>query len=270
MKAKLGGTLSSAALYTKDGRLDESTGDADGLYALVKASDSSSAYFITLDGDREKIVSDIRAFQIANGKICYLTTDKDLYLADIDGAQATDAVKLAGEVVDFDIAADGETVYYVKNFEEKEKSASLYRYSVAQGEAEKLSSDAYTLGFWGLYYSYYSLSSDGKTVFFFEQMQSIGDTYSTSGVLKCATVGSEPVQVSTDIMVSLESGLLNGSIDPKHVMLEKYISLDEEKNILVNWMYFDGTQAQALAKEIYHSYTEKTVIADPPAQEDAE
>lgn len=85
VKAKLGGTLSSAALYTKDGRLDESTGDADGLYALVKASDSSSAYFITLDGDREKIVSDIRAFQIANGKICYLTTDKDLYLADIDG-----------------------------------------------------------------------------------------------------------------------------------------------------------------------------------------
>ena len=111
VKAKLGGTLSSAALYTKDGRLDESTGDADGLYALVKASDSSSAYFITLDGDREKIVSDIRAFQIANGKICYLTTDKDLYLADIDGAQATDAVKLAGEVVDFDIAADGEMVY---------------------------------------------------------------------------------------------------------------------------------------------------------------
>ena len=270
VKAKLGGTLSSAALYTKDGRLDESTGDADGLYALVKASDSSSAYFITLDGDREKIVSDIRAFQIANGKICYLTTDKDLYLADIDGAQATDAVKLAGEVVDFDIAADGETVYYVKNFEEKEKSASLYRYSVAQGEAEKLSSDAYTLGLWGLYYSYYSLSSDGKTVFFFEQMQSIGDTYSTSGVLKCAAVGSEPVQVSTDIMVSLESGLLNGSIDPKHVMLEKYISLDEEKNILVNWMYFDGTQAQALAKEIYHSYTGKTVFADPPAQEDAE
>ena len=270
VKAKLGGTLSSAALYTKDGRLDESTGDADGLYALVKASDSSSAYFITLDGDREKIVSDIRAFQIANGKICYLTTDKDLYLADIDGAQATDAVKLAGEVVDFDIAADGETVYYVKNFEEKEKSASLYRYSVAQGEAEKLSSEAYTLGLWGLYYSCYSLSSDGKTVFFFEQMQSIGDTYSTSGVLKCAAVGSGPVQVSTDIMVSLESGLLNGSIDPKHVMLEKYISLDEEKNILVNWMYFDGTQAQALAKEIYHSYTGKTVLADPPAQEDAE
>lgn len=101
-------------------------------------------------------------------------------------------------------------------------------------------------------------------------MQSIGDTYSTSGVLKCAAVGSEPVQVSTDIMVSLESGLLNGSIDPKHVMLEKYISLDEEKNILVNWMYFDGTQAQALAKEIYHSYTGKTVLADPPAQEDAE
>lgn len=53
-------------------------------------------------------------------------------------------------------------------------------------------------------------------------------------------------------------------------MLEKYISLDEEKNILVNWMYFDGTQAQALAKEIYHSYTGKTVLADPPAQEDAE
>ena len=57
-------------------------------------------------------------------------------------------MKLAGEVVDFDIAADGETVYYVKNFEEKEKSASLYRYSVAQGEAEKLSSDTYTLGIW--------------------------------------------------------------------------------------------------------------------------
>ena len=53
-------------------------------------------------------------------------------------------------------------------------------------------------------------------------------------------------------------------------MLEKYISLDEEKNILVNWMYFDGTQVQALAKEIYHSYTGKTVLADPPAQEDAE
>ena len=270
VKAKLGGTLSNSVLYTKNGRLSESSGDADGLYALVKASDSSSVYFIAPDGEREKIVSDIREFQIANGKICYLTTDKDLYLAYIDGAQATDAVKLAGEVVDFDIAADGETVYYVKNFEEKEKSASLYRYTAAKEEAEKLSSDVYTLGLWSFYYSYYSLSSDGKTVFFFEQMQDIGDTYSASGVLKCAAVGSEPVQVSTDIMVSLESGLQDGAIDPKHVMLEKYISLDEEKNIFVNWMYFDGTQAQALAKEIYHSYTGKTVIADPPAQEDAE
>lgn len=266
-KAKLGGTLFSSILYTKDGRLDESTGDVEGLYALVEANDSKSVYYITLDGEREKIVSDLREFQIANGKLCYLTTDKDLYLADIDGVQATDVVKLAGEVVDFDIAADGETIYYAKNFEEEEESTSLYRYTVAQKEAEKLSSDAYTLGIWDFYYGIYRLSSDGKIIFFFEQMQDIEDTYSASGVLKCATVGSEPVQVSTDIMASLESGLMDGAIDPKHVMLEKYISLDEEKNILVNWMYFDGTQVQTLAKEIYHSYTGKTVIADSPAEE---
>ena len=101
------------------------------------------------------------------------------------------------------------------------------------------------------------------TVYYLEQVSEIPDTYSDSGNLMCATVGSDPVRIATDVLAySLNSGLRSGNIDPKSFLLEKYISVDGEENIAVNWIYFDGSKTQTLAKEVYHTYNGKTTVAE--------
>lgn len=180
----------------------------------------------------------------------------------------SDEQKISGDAEYYQLSDDGQTIYYFKNYEEKEETGSLYRFRQGESEAEKISSNAFIWGTWGIYLSSLELSDDGLTVYYLEQVSEIPDTYSDSGNLMCATAGSDPVRIATDVLAySLNSGLRSGNIDPKSFLLEKYISVDGEENIAVNWIYFDGSETQTLAKEVYHTYNGKTTVAEAAESE---
>lgn len=132
---------------------------------------------------------------------------------------------------------------------------SLYRYSVKEERAEKISSNAYNYKssyymsslrwIWTNFYS----STDGRTVYYFE------DVTKNIGTLKCATVGSEPVKIATDVLVEVPcSGIYGEVVNPSAFVFQKYVSVDDNENLRVNLMYYNGVETTTLAREVYDSF----------------
>lgn len=252
--AKLGSELSEGVVYTANGILTEdSSKEITGLYVLTDADNGSNLYHISMDGGREKMANNIESIAIKNGRIYYLNTKSDLYTAKLDGSMLVDETKISSDVYTYEVSADGKYIYYIKNLDEN--VGSLYRCnSASPDEPEKISSNVYNYysSYWAS--AYFCLSTDGKTVYYFEDVEEgIGGTYSDCGTLKCAAEGSEPVRISTDVIVTQPiSGLYDWNINPNAFVFEKYITVDDDGNLLVNWVYYNGTETTTLAKEVYH------------------
>lgn len=95
-------------------------------------------------------------------------------------------------------------------------------------------------------------------VYYFEDVEeNIGSTYSDMGTLKCATVGSEPVKIATDIIVAAPvDGTDSEYVNPAGFTIAKYVSAEEvdgTNQLIVNWMFFDGTEAKIFARDVYNS-----------------
>lgn len=253
---KLGNDIYSSTLYTKNGILSNETSDTiDGLYAMVDADSNFNVYYIA-NGDREKVLSNISKMDIAGGRIYYINEDGNLNTAKLNGSELVEENKVSSDVETFRISSDGNYVYYFKNSDNN--AGLLSRYSVLTGESEKISSNVYNYS--STYYTStdFYLSTDGKTVYYFEDVEeNIGGTYSDMGTLKYATVGSDPVKIATDIIVSIPmDGLDSNYINPTSFTVTKYISVeevDDTDQLVVNWIYFNGTEATVIAKDVYNN-----------------
>lgn len=264
---KLGNELYSSTIYTKNGQLRYDTAQTiDGLYVLVEADSNASIYYISMDGDREKVVGNVTDMATAGGRLYYLDGDKNLYTAKLNGSELQEETRVAGDVSLFQVSRNGNYAYYLKNVEGN--TGTLSRYNATKGESEKVSANAYSYigSYWSIAYFY--VSEDGKTVYFFEDIeQNVGDTYSDTGTLKCATEGADSVKIATDVITGRPySGLREDWVNAKGFAFEKYISTDGDGNLMVNWMYFNGTESQTIAKEVYH---DSTVVTSSVAETEA-
>lgn len=252
--AKLGNELYFNTVYTKNGLLrNDAAQTMDGLYALVTAESSASIYYISPDGDREKVAGNVTDMEIAGGRLYYLDDENNLYTGKLHGSELQEENKIAGDVNLFKLSPDGRYAYYLKNGEEN--VGMLSRYNASRGESEKVSSNAYSYlsDYWSSAYFY--VSEDGKSVYFFEDVEEhVGGSYSSVGTLKCATEGEDAVKIATDVIATLpDSALEDSYVRSNSFTFEKYLSADGDGNLMVNWMYYNGTESQTIAKDVYHS-----------------
>lgn len=260
---KLGNELYSSILYTKNGTLsDETSKSVDGLYAMVATDSNFSVYYIA-NGDREKILSNVCNVEIVNGRIYYIDDDGSLNTAKLNGSELEEEHKVSSDVETFRVSSDGNYAYYFKNSDNN--VGTLSRYNVQTDASEKISSNAYS--YVGSYYSvaYFYISADGKTVYYFEDVEGIDNTYSDMGTLKYATVSKEPIKISSDIIVAAPyTGLDSNYVTPTSFAVAKYISVEnvnDQNQMIVNWMYFDGSEAKVIAKDVYNSmYARSTTV----------
>lgn len=263
VKVKLSDDLASSTVYTASGNLIFDGGSRiDGLYIRVDADDGDNVYFIDAEGERDKILSDIQDMDIQSGVIGYIDADDNLRVAKLENGELKDETKVAGDAAALKLSKDGKYLYYVKSADSERNTGALYRYTLKSDESEKIASETYIWCILDFYVSYFYISDDGKTVYYFEDVEDIEDTYTDYGTLKCAAVGKEPVKIGTDILVQIPNDGLQGKyVNAKAFVYSKFVSLDADENLIVNWMFYDGKEALTLAKDVLETAASESAAA---------
>ena len=247
IKVKLGKEFSSGS-YTKNCLFRWDPSDSfTGLYVLTDADTDKNLYYIDAEGDREKVLSGVKNYHIFDGCLYYTDSDSTLYYAKLNGAEIDEPVKLSNDVSAFSYAMNAPYIYYLKNYDRNE--ATLYMYKSGDESPVKVSSGVYASSASN---TNLNNSMDGKTVYYFKDVElDVGDTYNDVGTLYAFTYGSDGgVKISGDVVVgSVTSGYYPSEIDPSSFVFKKYDS-DTDDAILVNWMFYNGSESTAFAKDL--------------------
>ncbi len=250
VKVKLGKEF-SAGSYTKNCNFRWDPSDSfTGLYVLTDADTDKNLYYIDAEGDREKVLSGVKNYHIFEGYLYYTDSDSTLYYAKLNGAEIDEPVKLSNDVIAFSYAMNAPYIYYQKNYDQNE--ATLYMYKSGEKDPVKVSSGVYASSSFSSIYTNLSNSMDGKTIYYFKDVeQDVGDTYNDIGTLYSFTYGSDSsVKISGDVVVgSITSGYYPSEIKPSSFVFKKYDS-DTSDAILVNWMFYNGSDSTVFAKDL--------------------
>lgn len=264
-KVKLGGTLGFSGIYTPNGILNGSTSkQAEDLYVFVRGRSDVDVCHISPEGDLETVVSGIKYAQIAGGNLVYQDEDSSLYCARLNGAETEDETRLAKNVPSFAVSTNGQYVYYTKR--SNTGDWSLYGMKLGTDSPEKISSDIQGV-------ENISISKDGKTVYYFTDIEKIGSTSSSQGTLMMWTYGSDDsVRIAGDVSLkSLTSGIqvsysVKTDIDPDHMWLLKVTGYSSDE-IYGDWLFFNGKKTTTLASDVFTSPVRNTrsTPSDAPA-----
>lgn len=271
ISVKLVKSAASTRVYTADSVLDQDpSAIEDGIYVLIDNDEGSDLYYISSSGDREKVISRIEDIFTANGRVYYRNVNNELFTAKLDGYNLLDEEKISNEVHMLKISPDGKTVFYVKNID-KDSVGSLLYWQVGDEKSQKITSNCYSywieiLGY-NFYIPYFYLNEEGDTVYYFENKQEVADGHLDIGDLKCMEVGSEPVRIATDIIIgTLTSGRTDGTLRSDMVRMDKYLYVDDDDRSQVDWIYYDGTATNPIAREVYYTSSEQTEVAENMAE----
>lgn len=253
IKAKLGGKVFGIA-YTEHGHLKYVQADeVSSLYFYTLADTGINVYSISMTGDRERILSKVLDFKVSNGNIFYTDQENTLYYAHLSEDSISEETKIASNVDFFEVPYSGQYVYYMKNCDENDNAGSLYCYKLGEADPLKIATDVacfyFSYGSGGYTYNMYSL--DGSDVFFFQDMEEIPDTYDDHGTLFQWSYGAEdPVKIASEVLRFSVSSRIYGGVYADSFIYTKYLSVDEDENVLVNWMYYDGKESTKFAAEV--------------------
>lgn len=251
--ARLGNSYDPFSIYTSSG-LFTSSGSFDGIYVNVDTEEGYALYYVNMDGDREKLLPRVDDFLIVDGLIYYTDTDRTLYRAKVNGSKISDELKIATDVRMIDCSGDGTYIYYAKQGF-NEGTVVLYCLKKGKTEPVKIASDAACLDleYTGVVLAYYEISTDGKTIYYWKDMENnVGDTYHGCGTLMSYTYGDkESVKIGTDVLkYSLESRYKTGYINPNAFIYKKYVSVDSDKRMHFDWVFFDGKESRTIIRDL--------------------
>lgn len=252
IEVKLGAIPGSGNIFTDKCHVSKAkAGEISSLYVSTEANTGSNVYHISMEGDRERILSKISNYYVANGNIVYKDSNNTLYFAKLDNDDISDEVKIASDVDIFEFTDNGKYVYYMKDY--KDESGSFYCYKIGEDDPVKIASDvAAYYGGERTSWMYTTYSSDGASVFFFKDMEEISGTYSDQGTLMQWTYGDDSAaKISSDVMnYSVTSVLDSAKVNTDSFLYMKYSSVDKDNNIYVDWMYYNGEKATAFAVDV--------------------
>lgn len=251
IEVKLGADPADMTVFTNEGYLsDVQSGDVTSVYISTEADAGTNVYNISLAGDRERVLSKVTEYYIANGKIIYTDTENTLYSAKLNGNSLSDEVKIASDVDMFELTDNGQYVYYMKACEDG--IGALYCYKIGESDSLKVATDVACYNSKWSAWMYTTYSTNGSSVFFFKDLEEIPDTYSDQGTLMVWNYGDDgATKISSDVVnYSVTSSLWTGEVNTKSFLFMKYNFVDADGNLYVNWMYHNGVEATKLASDV--------------------
>ncbi len=250
VSARMGSKIAyGTSVYTIDGLLQQAqSAPEDGLYVLVGTSPddykSNSVYYVDANGDRDRVISDVYDFQICQGRMFYLTADEDLYTAPVEGSMLGESIKIASGVQTYNISWDAKAVCYTKDPDD-EYTCSLYWYDVENDSNERLATGVPS-------YDVY-MSRDGQSLFYMQDMDN-----GWTGSLMRVQPGAEPQRIGTDVASGMMNSGYKEGVDADSFVFLKYMGTDKTSggydSSVYNLMYYNGTEAVTLAREVFTTY----------------
>lgn len=155
--------------------------------------------------------------------------------------------KISGDAHSFEIPETGSHLFFTKNYDDG--TAALCAYDFKDGAVQKVSGNVSV----SLY-----LSTDGTTVYYFKNTESVKDTYRSYGDLYCWTYSkkeTEGSKIASDVLTSsLTSFLSSGELEKNGFWFERFnsaITVDGSTCVAYDLMKYDGKDAAKVQPGLY-------------------
>lgn len=240
VEVKLGDGKDVLPILAEEGtELQHFRGKISGIYLSTFIEDKvSNLYYIDTEGNKEKVLSNIfLVCGVRNGKIAYLDSYSDLYVADIEGARVQNEVKVTSDVDFAKVSHDGEYLYIGK--EDDEQYTLYYDKLTAKDHIlEKIANSVDKL----------YMTTNDEIVYYTKNVQKIKDTNIKSGDLYEFSVGSEALKICSDV-INLDSPYESDYVSTEHPVVKKYSYKDGDE-IIYEMGVIDQDQFQEKSDEI--------------------
>lgn len=247
--AKLDAPIDSSTIYTNAGMLsDVNAADVTALYVRIEGREHANLYHITMDGERERVISDIQNFDLVGNTAVYLDGDNTLYFATLEGDMLSDEMEIAHDVDLYELTENGKYVYYMKGCEDD--AGSLYCCETGKNEPVRVAADVFC-PFGILMVTEYS--QDGATVYYFKDGEFADAICGT--LMGWNARDEESFKIASDVAVFSVQSVHSDAIDSHDFLFMKYRSTDDYDNDIVNWMHYDGEESNKLATDVYSAST---------------
>lgn len=216
---------------------------------------------VSVDGSLTVVQGSVRDFDIVDGVLYYSDTEKRVYAAKLNGAEAAEAVPLLEGVDTFAVSPGGNYLYslYVHEDTEKVRSLSVYPLNGEQAGELILSENIYAD-------EHIYLSAESESVFYVDDTARLGDSDKYIGTLKvyhadtgetetideevyknAFTNGKEEIILS-EYAQSL-AGIGKFTLFHGNLMYRKKPEGNEDGS-LFDWYYYDGTESVRMAENL--------------------
>lgn len=248
VKVSLPDDLFLPIFYSEKGRIrDTNTEDVRAVFFNVDAKSGTNFYGMTLDGDKERLLSNIQGAWVQDGRVIYVDEDRNLCYAPMTSSGIGEEKKISGDVDRLDFPETGDCIFFTKNADGD--TATICVYSFKEESVQKLSGNVS-----GRFY----LGTDGATVFFFKNVEDVKNTYSTYGDLCRWTYAKKDVEsekLASDVLTSsLTSMLDSGEIEKNGFLFEKFnaaTEVDGKNCISYDLMKYNGKETEKVQSELY-------------------
>lgn len=253
VKVKLGSDCAQPYyICTESGPIDRTKASKiSSLYVSASADEGMNLFYISSDGSRERILSGVNDYVIANGTIFYTDVDQNLYCGKLNKASISEEKRIASEVYCFSAAQNGKYIYYMKDC--ADGFGDLFCFKTGSDSAQKIGSDvAYYETGYGYGWTCLHFSPDGGTVLYYIDTEIIPGTGSYNSSLMMWSYGDKAgVKIADDVIAnSVSSARSTGDFDPKGFVFSKYSRTDSNNNLFVDWIYYDGKTMTRLAADV--------------------
>lgn len=240
-RAKLGGTPVSAELYTAAGLLGEDGGEeVGGVYIHVSGNAGGNIYYLDPLGDREKLTSKVKSFQLRSGIACFTASDGNMYYVEVSGANASERVRISADVQSFTLSRDGRYVYYLKDV--SAGAGNLYVYRIGDDEPVKIASEVA-----GAYYP----CEDGSSVIYYRESESTNAAGTRIGVMYMYSFAEGSNKLASDAVIGRVSSGSGDRIEADSFTYLKYLSSESSGRVYVNCIYYDGRESRVVLKDVF-------------------
>lgn len=253
VKVKLGSNCARPYyICTESGPIDRTKASKiSSLYVSASSDEGMNLFYISSDGSRERILSGVDDYVIANGTIFYTDVDQNLYCGKLNKASISGEKRIASEVYCFSAAQNGKYIYYMKDC--ADGFGDLFCFKTGSDSAQKIGSDvAYYETGYGYGWTCLHFSPDGGTVLYYIDTEIIPGTGRYNSSLMMWSYGDKAgVKIADDVIAnSVSSARSTEDFDPKGFVFSKYSRTDSNNNLFVDLIYYDGKTMTRLAADV--------------------
>ncbi len=238
-KIDLGDEWYSSLLYSeKDLFYYDPEADVEAFF--FEAGDETGYHIYYADaGTAECIIDEAdNLFDIRNKTILYAADGDKLYRARLRNGAVIRQKQIAADVVYAGLSMDGRTMYYVREADPVTWSGTLY-YRAEGEETEKISTAAEAFSV--------VMSSDGKSILYFEEVKYMEDEVTTYGDLCLWSSGKGSTVIAADVFRI--QGIGTRAAEPDCFGYFTYKEQSDDA-ILCDYYYYDGKTSYLVAEDM--------------------